>query len=133
ESASKTSTEVLHLERSVRIVSAQVKDLGRRFAGRLEKDHCLIAGAKSADVKQFVFLFVNEVVLIRSQHVPEKLVASFGDRVFSDVEKCFVVGGPGDGVDALDLFGKQLARSQVFDLQRVLAITGVVSGVGEQV
>src|ERR1051325_4937184 len=63
----------------------------------------------------------------------EKLVAAFRDCVFRNVEERLVVSGPGDTVNALNLFGEQFPSAQIFDLQRVLAITGVVSAVSEQV
>src|SRR5690348_13387983 len=62
-----------------------------------------------------------------------KLVLAFGDFIFGDEEQGFVVGGPGDFIDALELFGEQLAGAEVLDLQSILAVTGGVGGVGEQV
>src|SRR5262249_44155564 len=96
-----------------------------------EEDHFTIATSPVTDVEELVFLFKDQIAFIRPEHVAEKLVASFGNCVFSHVEKRLVVCCPTDGVYAFDLFWKQLSVSQVFDLQSVLAITGVVSRVSK--
>ena len=74
---------------------------------------------------------MNKVHPGSAEHVTEKLVASFCNRIFSDVEEGLVVVGPGETGDALDSFRKELARPQIFYLQNVLSIAGIVSGVSE--
>ena len=58
---------------------------------------------------------------------------AFGLLVFDGIEEGGVVVGPDERADALRCVGERFAGAQVFDVQRVLAETGVVDGVGEQV
>ena len=51
--------------------------------------------------------------------------------VFDGVEERGIVGGPGDGADALDFAGEGFAGFEILDVQRVLAEAGGVGGVGE--
>src|SRR6185295_17624084 len=67
------------------------------------------------------------------ENMTEKLVASLGDRIFSDVEKRLVVSGPNDAGGAFNFLRKDLARSQILDLKQELSITRVVGAVCEQV
>ena len=55
-----------------------------------------------------------------------ELVLSFGLFVFDGVEEGGVVVGPDEGADALGGVGERFAAAQIFDVQRVLAETGVV-------
>jgi hypothetical protein len=64
--------------------------------------------------------------------VAEELVRALG-RVLDAVEEGLVVGRPEGVDDVADVVGQILARAQVFDLERVLAVAGVVDGVGEKV
>src|SRR5512137_125688 len=61
-----------------------------------------------------------------------EFLVSLGDLVFRDEEKGSVIGGPHDLVHPLEFVRKQLASAQVLDLERVLAITGGVGGVGQK-
>ena len=111
----------------VRIVGRNVSTLSRSLAGSFQLNDGLVARAADADIKQLVFLFVNQVVLVGAQHMPKHLVVALGDRIFGDVEDRLVVGGPGHVINTFDPLRKQFAAPQVLHLQRVLSIARVVS------
>lgn len=62
-----------------------------------------------------------------------ELVLTLGNGVLDGVENGFVVVCPGDGANALRVFGKVLAGAEILNGQGVLAEAGVVRGVGKQV
>ncbi len=110
----------------VGVIAGDIAKLGGSLAESFEQDHRFVSGALNANVKQLVFLVIDQFVLIRAQNVAKHFIVAFGDCIFSYVEKSFVVGGPGQVIDALDLLRQQFAGAQVLDLQCVLSITGVV-------
>src|ERR1035437_1060241 len=61
-----------------------------------------------------------------------EFVLALGDLVFGDEEEGLVVRGPNDLVHPLELVGQQLARAEVFDVERVLTVAGAVGRIGEQ-
>src|SRR5207237_3074377 len=116
----------------VRIVRGNITSLTGCLAGRFDENYRLVSGASDTDIEQLVFLLVQQVVLVASQSVPKQLVVALGDRVFSDIEESFVVRGPDDAVNALDLLGQNLAGAKILDLQNVLPINRVVGGERQQ-
>src|SRR5216683_3143045 len=64
--------------------------------------------------------------------MPIKPVGTLRDFVLNGVEKCALVGGPGDACDALDLLGKGTARLEIFYVKRISAEAGRIGRIGEQ-
>src|ERR1035441_2884165 len=61
-----------------------------------------------------------------------EFVLAFGDLVLGDEEDGSVIRSPNNLVHPLELVRQQLARAEVFDVERVLAVAGAVGRVGEQ-
>ncbi len=95
----------------------------------------LIAGLAGAEVEALVGLLEDECVcrLRLAERMAVEPVLALGLFVFDGIEEGGVVVGPDEGADALGGVGEGFAGAQVFDVQRVLAETGVVDRVGEQV
>ena len=117
----------------IRVIGRQPAYFGRGLAGSLENDHRFVARAAGKNVEQLVLLFIDQIILVRSQHVAEKLIAALGDGIFGHIEDGLVVSGPGKVIDPFNPFGKELTGFQVLDLEGVLAIARVVRGKGQQV
>src|SRR5690349_15649597 len=84
-----------HFQRRSRNVCRQITNVSRSFALRVKKDHRLVARTESSKIEQLVFLIIEQIAFISAENVAEKLVAAFGDRVFSYVKERLVVSGPG--------------------------------------
>ena len=61
-----------------------------------------------------------------------EFVLALGDLVLGDEEEGLVVRGPSHLIHPLELVGQQLARAEVLDAERVLAVAGAVGRIGEQ-
>src|SRR6266702_890173 len=64
--------------------------------------------------------------------MPIEPVGTLRDFVLNGVEKCAIVGGPGDACDAFDLLGKGTARMEIFYVKRIFAEAGRIGRIGEQ-
>src|SRR5882724_4041541 len=107
-----------------------------KFSGSLAEcshpDHGFVPASINSDVKEFVLLFINQIVLVCAQHMAKHFVVALGDGIFGYIENRFVVGGPRHVINAFDFLGQQFTGNQVLDLQGVLSITSVVGRVGQQ-
>src|SRR5262245_3921459 len=109
------------------------------FAGGVavgyKKEIGAAAGAFDVDAEAFVEFFIEQGVGFRgrvAEGMAVETVGALGDGVFDHVEDMAVVGGPGGAGYAFGAEGEEFAGAQVFDLERVLAEAGGVSGVGEK-
>src|SRR6266568_3619181 len=116
-----------------RLVGAQEPDLARGVARDGEQKKHAAASALHFDPESFVYLFVDQVVRLRgAQDMPIEPVGTLRDFVLNGVEKCAIVGGPGDACDAFDLLGKGTARMEIFYVKRIFAEAGRIGRIGEQ-
>src|SRR6185503_2664846 len=116
-----------NLQRGGGTIRRQVLPLARSLALRAQQNHGLVSRAAGADVKEFVFLFKDQIRLITSQDVPKELVRSFSDCIFSSEEDRFVVCGPRHISRSFERLRQKLTGAQVLDLEFVLAVAGSVS------
>ena len=122
------------LEFAERVGSGEEADFAGGVAVDDEDEISAAAGALDVNVEALVGFFVKELVGSGgiAESVAIETMGPLGDGIFDDEEKVAVVGGPGGGSDAFDAEGQEFERTQVFDLERVLAETGGVCGVGEE-
>src|SRR5262249_61462829 len=80
----------------VRIIRRDESKLGRSFTERAQQDDGLVPRTRRTKVKELVFLFIDEMILVIAQHVPPELIAAFRHRIFGHVEDRFVIDRPGD-------------------------------------
>src|SRR2546421_1989855 len=58
------------------VIRRDIAELGRRFAEGAQQDHSFVARATDADIEQFVFLFIDQLVLISPQNVTPQFVVT---------------------------------------------------------
>src|ERR1700730_988361 len=103
------------------------------MAGTGENEEIGAAGTLYFESEALVGFFIEQRMRLGSaQDVPVKPVGALGDFVLDGVEERAIVRGPGSAGDPLDALGQDLARAQVFHLQRVLTEPGGVDRVGEE-
>ena len=115
------------------LIGGKDKALGSGVAAGFEDHEFAVAGAACADVKAFVVVLIDEDIFAvgRVERVAKKLELALLFLVFDGIEKCGVVGSPGDGTDPVNFTREGFAGFEVLDVERVLAEAGDVSGVGE--
>ena len=94
-----------------------------------------VAGFANAEVEALVRFVEDKGVFGcgRAEGVAEDVVLTLGGLVLGGIEEGARVVGPGDGADALSGVWELDARAEVADVERVLAESGGVGGVGEEV
>ena len=118
-----------------RIAGRSAALLGADRRRQEDADEAVVARSVKADVKSFVFLFIDEPVGGRrgAQHMRLHALTEESNWILVDVENRPVVVGPGDvGFDILDRVGEDLAGRQVLDLQPVLAAADDILGISQQ-
>ena len=121
-------------ELSGRVFCAEIADLARRVAARIQEEIRAAAGPRNLQRELLVLLFVEERVRsgVASECVAVEAIGSLRG-VVDDVEEGPVVGCPGDGADLEKFLGRERSRAQVFHEQRVLPEARDVGRVGEKV
>ena len=101
----------------------------------LDHEVLSVAGLADADVEALVRLMEDHGIVggLCADGVAEEVIVALRGLVFGGVEERLRVGGPDDGADAEGGVGQVLHGAEVANVEGVLAIAGLVGGVGEEV
>ena len=119
-----------HPPRAAGVGRGQAAHLGAREARRGGEEPAPAARALHVQPEKGVGLLVDQLVGRRAEAVAPEPVGALG-VVLGHVEEDVRLGGPRDRRDALDALGRELARGEVLDVQRVLTEAGDVGRVRE--
>src|SRR5215469_12276600 len=99
---------------SERIIGVQKPDFTRRMACRSKQEQAPAACTFDFDAKALVGLFVKQCVRpLQTNNMPVEPVGALRNLVLNSVEKRFIVRGPSDAGDTLDVFFPRLTGLQL--------------------
>jgi hypothetical protein len=121
------------LPHAQRIRGAERAHLARSLAGGRAKKVGTIERAFETQVENLVLFLVEPVLPAGGQGPAAEVEAAFRDRVFLHVDERVVVRGPLDGRGRADALRDLVSGAEILDPCLVVAVTGSIDGIGEQV
>ena len=120
---------------ALRLTGTQVAPFRSCVASAFDQQILAAARQLNTNVEALVRIFIDNRIRcrIRSQQVPIHAIVALRAFLFHCVEESSIVRRPGKGAGFLHALGIELARLQTLDVERVLAESSVVGGIGQQV